>query len=190
MAHETPNWPFVPAKWFTPVTDGRRSVMYLVIHDMEWARSVRTAEDCGREFQATKVKKSAHIGVDTDSIVQYVKDNNVAYACPGLNHNGIHIELAGFQRQTLAEWEDRDGRLILERAAEAAAHYTLKYPLITPWHLTDEELHRGLKGGIVGHDQGSRVFKISDHTDPGPNFPWTHFTQMVQEQRRRIERGA
>ena len=45
-------------------------------------------------------------------------------------------------------------------------------------HLSDAQLLAGEKG-IIGHDQASRVYKKSDHTDPGVNFPWVRFIAMT-----------
>jgi N-acetyl-anhydromuramyl-L-alanine amidase AmpD len=46
--------------------------------------------------------------------------------------------------------------------------------------LSDAQLKQGLRG-IVGHDQVSRVYHKSDHTDPGPNFPWDVFMSRVSQ---------
>jgi hypothetical protein len=34
-------------------------------------------------------------------------------------------------------------------------------------------------GGILTHAQISRVFKKSDHYDPGPHFPFSEFVRNV-----------
>jgi N-acetyl-anhydromuramyl-L-alanine amidase AmpD len=121
---------------------------------------------------------SAHLCVDNDSIVQCVFDNDVAFAAPGANHDGIQIELAGFARQTRSEWLDTFGILMLNNAANAAAQYCLKYN-IPLRHLTDAELKDKVSKGIVGHSQVSKAFKLSTHTDPGTGFPWDHFLERV-----------
>ena len=66
----------------------------------------------------------------------------------------------------------------LALAADAAAQHCLKYSL-PPVKLTDKELDAGHRG-IIGHDQATRVYRKSTHTDPGPNFPWPRFVGMVQ----------
>jgi N-acetyl-anhydromuramyl-L-alanine amidase AmpD len=116
---------------------------------------------------------SAHLCIDNNSIVQCVFDNDIAFAAPGANHNGIHLELAGFARQTREEWLDPFSILVLENAANASAQYCLKYN-IPPKHLANDELEEGQKG-IVGHVNVSQVFKKSTHTDPGAGFPWDIF---------------
>jgi N-acetyl-anhydromuramyl-L-alanine amidase AmpD len=176
---ETDSWPFVPAKHFTRV-DGKRAVRLIVIHDMEFKETANAAEVIARDFATSDRVASAHICVDSDSIVQCVLDNNVAFAAPGANNDGIQIELTGFAKQTRAEWLDPFGVLLLDRGADATAQYCLKYD-IPVRQLTNDQLADKSQRGIVGHRQVSQVFKKSDHMDPGPNFPWDFFLDRVQK---------
>lgn len=180
---ETDNWKFVKARWFKPFPGpGRRVVREVVIHDMEFYERKDTAEVIAHDFATRHEdnKGSAHICVDSDSIIQCVKDNDIAYAAPGCNNDGIQIELAGYGRQSRAEWLDPFGIAMLELAADATAQYCLKYRL-PPHQLSDDELKAG-GSGIVGHDQVTRVYpKVAHgHTDPGPNFPWDYFMRQVR----------
>jgi hypothetical protein len=109
-------------------------------------------------------------------------DNDVAFAAPGANHDGIQLELAGFAKQTPAEWLDPFGILLLNNAANAAAQYCLKYD-IPVRRLSNAQLADGTTKGIVSHSQVSEVFKKSDHTDPGKGFPWDHFLERVETHR-------
>ncbi len=183
---ETDRFPVVKARFFRQI-EGRRKVRVIVIHSMEAPEKGETAENVARFFQNTDSPASAHLCIDNNSIVQCVFDNNVAFAAPGCNHDGIQLELAGFARQTREEWMDAFSILMLENAANAAAQYCLKYD-IPPVHLTNAELKSGEKG-IVGHVQATQVFKISTHTDPGDGFPWDHFIARVAHhlaERRRL----
>ncbi len=171
IGSETDRWPRVQARWFGLVPPGRpRTVRLIVWHDMEYDETLTAAEDVAHYFATTDRQASAHVCIDADSVVQCVPDSDVAYAAPGCNADGIHLELAGRARQTREEWLDDYGRRLLDRACEVAAQYCVKYD-IPPVHLTDAELAAGAKG-MVGHAQCSAVYKKSDHTDPGPNFPW------------------
>jgi N-acetyl-anhydromuramyl-L-alanine amidase AmpD len=175
---ETDDWPVIKAKWFTHVME-HRTVRLIVLHDMEWAEGPLTAENCAHDFAVSTTKRSSHICVDNNSIVQCVFDNDVAYAAPGANNDGIQIEMAGFGKQTRNEWLDDYGKQLLHKAADATAQYCLKYN-IPAIHLLNNELIAG-KSGIIGHYQASQVYKKSDHTDPGPNFPWDYFMNVVGE---------
>lgn len=177
---ETDIWPFVQAKYFTAVPHtAPRTVRVIVIHDMEAAERIDTAEAIANYFKEMPDNRqaSAHVCVDADSIVQCVHDRDVAYAAPGCNNDGIHIELAGYGSQSRGQWLDAYGQSLLGLGANVAAQYCLKYG-IPVQHLTNDQLKQGMRG-IVGHAQVSEVYHKSDHTDPGPNFPWDVFMSRV-----------
>lgn len=178
MAFETERWPYLEADRHGPARSGR--VRLVVIHTPEWPESASGAEAVARYFANNPDKRDAscHITVDNDSIIQCVKDSFVAWAAPGANHDGIQIELTGFAGQSKEQWRDKFSLAALAIAADAVAQYLLKYN-IPPIHLSDDQLRKG-NLGIVGHDQVSRVYKKSDHSDPGPNFPWARFMLYVK----------
>jgi hypothetical protein len=176
---ETDNWKFIEARWYKKFI-GDRHPRLIVVHDMEFYERGDSAEVIANDF-ATRPptsKASAHICVDNNSIVQCVKDNDIAYAAPGGNSDGLQMELAGFGKQTRADWLDFYGIALLALGSDAAAQWALKFG-IPPIHLTDAQVADKVSRGICGHDQVSRVFKLSDHTDPGPNFPWEYFIQST-----------
>jgi N-acetyl-anhydromuramyl-L-alanine amidase AmpD len=181
VKHETEMWPFVKARWFTDLPDTDRKVRVIVIHDMEAPELVKTAENVANWFKnhpgPREKGASAHVCVDSDSVIQCVYDSDVAWAAPGANNDGIQIELAGYGSQTAEQWQDEYSKALLDRGADVAAQYCLKYD-IPARHITNDELRLGHKG-IVGHYQVSAVYKLSDHTDPGPNFPWPLFIEQV-----------
>lgn len=179
MSYETDRWPIIKAKWFTPVRGSRRAVRLVVIHTMEAPELEQTAENVALWFSSlsSSRKASAHVCIDEDSVVQCVMDNDVAYAAPGANHDGIQLELAGVARQTLAQWLDEYSVSMLARAADVTAQYCLKYNLPVK-KLSNTELRAGHKG-VIGHVQASQVYKKSSHTDPGENFPWEIFLALA-----------
>jgi hypothetical protein len=147
IAYETESWPYVPASQYRKWTaGGRRPVRLVVIHDMEFPETARAAEVIAHDFATRTAKNpgSAHINVDNDSIVQCVKDNDIAFAAPGANRDGIQIELAGFGSQTREQWLDNYSEALLQRGADAAAQYCLKYG-IPPIHITNQQLAAGAK---------------------------------------------
>lgn len=183
MTAERLLWPHVPARWFTKTPAGtRRTVNKIVIHAMDAPEKGTTAESVAKYFQTLPAtdQKSAHICCDSNSTVQCVWDNDIAYAAPGCNHDGIQIELAGYTAQTAAEWMDEYSMATLQEAARAVAYYLKKYELPAV-HLTDEQLRTGARG-IVGHYQVTAVYPTlgHGHTDPGPHFPWAEFMGMVR----------
>lgn len=172
---ETDRWLYVPAKYMGATRD--RPVRVLTIHTAETPETRNAAENLAKYGQAPDYPSSWNVCVDSDSILQCVPDSRVAYAAPGVNNDGIQMELCCFMGQTATEWRDPYSLALLALAADVAAQYCLKFSLPVT-HLTDAQLLAGEKG-IIGHDQASRVYKKSDHTDPGPRFPWARFIAMT-----------
>lgn len=176
MPFETDKWPYVSARRQS-IIGGKRPIRGICIHDMEAPEKDKTAENVAKYFQSPQAGGSAHLCVDSDSVVQCVWDNNVAHAAPGANHDMIHIELAGYAKQTADEWMDPYSVAMLTLAADVTAQYCLKYDIPVK-HLSNTELKNGDRG-VVGHYQVTEVYKRSTHTDPGKNFPWEFFFERV-----------
>lgn len=149
----------------------------IVLHTMEAPEGPQTAENVARYFASGQVVASAHMCVDQDSVVYCLPSSAVAFAAPGCNHDGYQVEHAGYARQSPEEWGDAASVAMLQLSAQATREIadSLGIPLR---HLTDDELAAGMSG-FVGHDQVSRVYKRSDHTDPGPSFPWSYYMGLV-----------
>jgi N-acetyl-anhydromuramyl-L-alanine amidase AmpD len=152
-----------------------------VIHVMQWPKKGSTAEDCAAMFaHPTSPKASAHYCVDANSIVQCVREQNVAWHAPGANQNGIGIEHAGFSEQTAAEWADAYSVAMLERSAKLSAEICKRYD-IPPVRLTVAELSEKGKKGFCGHIDCTNAFSNGKgHWDPGPAFPWDAYLARVR----------
>lgn len=159
-----------------------RPVRLVVVHDMEWPETVSTAEDCAHMFATMTRQASAHVCVDNNSAVRCVADSDTAWAAPGANADGLQLEMAGFARQTRAQWLDAYSTAMLGQAAKVVAAWCKKYA-IPARRLTAAELKAGHKG-IIGHIDATKAYGGS-HTDPGPGFPWDVFLDMV-----RVELGG
>lgn len=152
-------------------------VRLIVIHSMEAPEKGDTAEAVARYFARTATQASAHVCADSNSLVRCVADSDTAWACPRVNADGLHIELAGYARQTKAQWLDDYSRALLGQAALQAAAWAKAFK-IPVRHLSHSELRAGRRG-FISHADGSAVYRASDHTDPGTGFPWTEFLSMV-----------
>lgn len=161
-------YPFMAARWFTRTAG--RAIDLIVVHSMEAPEKGTTAESCARYFATTDRKASAHYCVDDTSVIQSVRDRDVAYHAPGANRNGIGIEHAGYARQTRAEWLDPYSRRMLElHSAPLAAALCRAHNIPVTW-LTPSDLRDG-KRGITSHHHVSLAWGKSHHWDPGPHFP-------------------
>ena len=108
-------------------------IRLIVIHTMEVPETNSAAESVGRAFADPARRVSAHVGVDTDSTVRYVSDDDTAWAAPGANADGLQIELAGRAGQTTGQWADAPSRAILERAAQQVATWCRAYGIPPRW---------------------------------------------------------
>jgi len=168
---------FIEARNFTR---GRSApIDLLVIHTMESPEKPDTAENVARWFAGSSAPQaSAHYCIDSTTIVQCVKDSDVAWHAPGANHNGLGFEHAGCAAQTPADWADSYSTSCLELSAELAAQKCAEHGIPPVW-LDVNDLRAG-KRGITGHVQVSDAFKRSDHSDPGTHFPAQQYIALVQ----------
>lgn len=165
---------YTPAHYY----EGRNRVLRLiVIHTMEAPEGPQTAENNASYFASGAVVASAHACVDQDSVVVCLPPTATAFAAPGANADGYQIEHAGFASQDGAGWADAASQSMLRLSAAHAREIAVAAG-IPLRHLTDDELAAGY-AGFVGHDQVSRVYRLSDHWDPGTNFPWDQYMGLV-----------
>lgn len=164
------------ARWYHK---GRISkIRAVVIHTMEAPENAATAENVANYFRTTGTQASAHVCVDSNSAVRCVADEDTAWAAPGCNADGLQLEIAGRARQNETEWQDPFSKAALHQAALVTSDWCTKWG-IPARRLTVAELKAGRKG-ITSHADVSAVYKRSDHTDPGPNFPWAAFLSEVK----------
>lgn len=171
--------PFIQSKNYTP-TSGRK-IDLIVIHDMEAPEAKDTAENVAKWFAgANAPEASCHYCIDADSIVQCVKDKDVAWHAPHANHNGLGLEHAGYARQTPGQWDDLYSKAMLARSAALTAALCGRYGIPVKY-LNASRLKAGERG-ITTHAQVSLAFPVpSAHTDPGPNFPMVDYIALVQK---------
>jgi hypothetical protein len=173
----------VPARWqIVPTVP--RTVDIIGIHSAEAAELPSTAEALGAYFNrhpeilnGTR-KASTHLGVDVDSVGYYVPFENIAYAAGGINQNGIHIEHAGYARQTRAEWLDDYSEKMLRLSASLTASLCVRYNIPVMWLAPQDLLEK--RRGITSHVNACIAFG-GDHWDPGYEFPEDLYIQWVRE---------
>ena len=155
-----------------------RAIGVVVIHTMEITERDGAAELCARWFQNPESEVSAHYCVDADTIVQCVREDDIAWHARGGNATSIGIELAGYAGQRALGWSDAYSRAVVERAARLTADVCGRYG-IPIRRLRAADLVAG-KRGVTGHADVSAAFHKSDHWDPGPDFPWSRFLRLAR----------
>ncbi len=155
--------------------------LWVVIHDMEAHELATTAEATAQYFHtgAGGRQVSSHYTADNNSVVQCVLLRDSAWTVgnrPG-NRRGINWELAGFASQTRAQWLDEFGRAMFGQIAPLirsdAARYGIPLRRAT---IADLQAYRP---GVTSHNDLRVAFNVTDHTDPGPNFPWDVFMALL-----------
>ena len=175
--------PFLQARNCTLIYPKKRGIDVIVIHTMENDEKPDSAENVALWFAGlTRYQApiaSAHYNIDEDSVVQSVRDMDVAWHAPGANHDGIGLEHAGRARQTRAEWHDEKSERILDRSAWLAARLVRRYriPIVK---LTSGELRAGERG-FCAHADATLAFPGPGrtHWDPGANFPWGAYLDRI-----------
>jgi hypothetical protein len=178
---EYPDLTWMPPKSWTDAN--RSDVQLIVIHTTEGSAHAGSAEDGAAYDQRRTDGTSAHYFVDSNSVVQCVRTADQAHTARAQgNRRGIQYELCGKAGWISATWADSYGQAMLARAAKQAARDAKKWG-IPIRHLTVAQVQDGQKG-FCGHWDITRAFPRDGgtHTDPGPNFPWSQFLEMVRSE--------
>lgn len=184
---QSPDWPdlpYVQAKSYGKGRDGKKPT-YSVIHYTAGSERSTAAED-GAAYDARRTDGvSTHYFHDQNSTIQCVRLADRANAAfhKG-NRLGIQHELCGTV-QTRAQWLDAASYPTLQRAAYQVArdHHKFGIPVR---RLTVAQVracwYEGAPGGICGHVDVTYAYPEDGgtHTDPGTEFPWDVFMDLVQ----------
>lgn len=169
---------------YIPYNGGTRpesAIRLVVIHDAEGANAKGVAA-----YGASGQRNASwHMTVDDNYLIQQLPDNIVAWAAPGANSDGLQLEICGFASWSKLQWYQHQSTL--KRAAWQVARWCREHG-IPARYLTDAQLRNG-SAGITTHAQVNRVYKGSNHTDPGKNFPLGYFLFLVKRRIKWLEQG-
>src|SRR4029079_16380282 len=168
-----------------------RAIGVVVIHTMEIAERPDAAEICARWFKTPVSRVSAHYCVDADSVIQWVRETEIAWHARGGDTNCVGVALAGgatrnrsggalpgFRSQTRRDWADPYSAAVLDRAANLVADVCRRRRIPVRWVVADD-LVAGRRG-LTGHNEVSEAFEQSDHWDPGDGFPVEAFVDRLR----------
>jgi N-acetyl-anhydromuramyl-L-alanine amidase AmpD len=175
-------YPFVQATHYTKGRGGNKPRL-IVVHTMETPESEGRAKQVAAWFAGTTAPQaSAHYMCDDKDVIQSVQEADTAWAVDdfALNEQSISIEHAGSAAQSAAQWADGYSLAELKISAALAADIA-KRNNIPAVKLTPADVLAG-KSGFVGHNDITIAKKISGgHSDPGANFPWTQYLNLIKE---------
>ena len=157
--------------------------LWIVVHDMEAGEHSDRAENTANYFATLPDGRvvSSHYCVDNDSVIQCVRLGDVAWTVGNTagNYRGINWEFAGFARQTREQWLDDFGLAMFRQAAPYIRADAEKYGI--PLKRCSVDDLKARRKGITSHNDLRLAYGGTTHTDPGPNFPWDVFMQIIQE---------
>jgi len=155
--------------------------LWIVIHDMEAHETPTTAENTANYFAtgAGGRSVSSHYCADSNSVVQCVLLKDVAWTVGNRsgNYRGINWELSGFASQTREQWLDEFGVAMFDQIAPIIRADAAEYGIPLE-RRTIAEL-QAYQPGITSHNDLGKAFGGTDHTDPGPNFPWDYLLELL-----------
>lgn len=134
------------------------------------------ARSTAHYFQSPSSGGSAHYVEDGSDEEHCVHDASIAWHAPP-NTGSIGIEICGEAHYGITQWESAEVKGCMEKAAARCAELCHRFGLpVVRLHPAD--LLAGRRG-ICGHVDVSQAWHMSDHTDPGPAFPWSYFLSRV-----------
>jgi hypothetical protein len=199
--------PFLQARYFKKIpSDSPRTIQLVVLHTTENYEKEGTSIAIAKYFQSEMKDRdgvihpaSAHLCIDAKMVVQCVQYQDVAYGAPGTNHNGIHIEHVGFASQTGEQWSDSFSIDELSFSAQMVGEICSQRFLPAVFVPAEELLleHSGItthvevtKACLLANKRKITASKfynaknpskpLTDHTDPGKNFPMDAYLEAVR----------
>lgn len=120
---------------------------------------------------------SAHYIYDSSRHEEHcVPETIIGWHAPPNGHS-IGIEICGEASYTRTQWLSPEVWPAVEEAAARTRDLCVRYGL--PMRkLTVAQLRAGAEG-VCGHVDVSNAFHQTDHSDPGPHFPWDEFMHLV-----------
>lgn len=168
--------PTTPANATGNSNGPRARTLYAVVHTQEGDGTAVSLANYLNSTATGPNPVSYNLTVDAVDTVEVVPVIEGPWAAGDANNIAVHLCFAGSRAGwKRADWLARDAMLKRGAKAVAAACKQFDIPAVkvlsaNGWPVTPK--------GITGHvDFGRRG---GGHTDPGPEFPWTEFIEMVQ----------
>jgi hypothetical protein len=142
-----------------------------------WSSGAGQALSTAHYFQSPSSGGSAHFVADVGQLVQCLPQDAVAWHAPP-NPRTLGYEICGQSWYSREQWLSPQvwPAVVLVAAQVRADAGRFGIPFR---RMSVAEVRAG-GHGQCGHVDVSAAFHQSDHTDPGPNFPWDRFTALLE----------
>lgn len=123
---------------------------------------------------------SAHFYIDSQEVIQSLDTDDRAGHAGSTEGNtyAIALEFTGLARWSRAQWLNS---IAWDETARVLALLS-KHHQIPAVRVTVEQMRANPRvRGAYDHNQMRLAWGGTDHTDPGPNFPWDHLLRVWQD---------
>jgi N-acetyl-anhydromuramyl-L-alanine amidase AmpD len=165
-----PSVDWVPAHSsnYTGANRGAGYIDWVIIHTVQGS-----ASSAVNWFQNPDANVSAHYTIAQDGYrYQSVSDMNIAWHAGGSNYNdySVGIEHGGYVSGT---YEDAQYRASAKIVSWLCDQYGVpkQHPANVPYDAANPA-----NGGVISHEQ----VPSNGHTDPGPNWNWSYYMDLVR----------
>lgn len=134
------------------------------------------ASATAKYFQEPATPGSTQYVCDPETEEHCVPDDVIAWGAPP-NPHSVHVEICGEASYTREQWLSPQVWPAVARAAARVAELCDRGGL-PKVKRSATELLAGAHG-VCGHVDVSQAWRQTDHTDPGPGFPWPEFMTAV-----------
>ena len=161
------DWETAHSSNYTSANRGAGYIDWIVIHTVQGS-----AQSAVNWFQDPDADVSAHYTIAQDGYkYQSVSDINIAWHAGGSNYNtySVGLEHGGYVSGT---YEDAQYRSSAELVSWLCDQYGVpkQHPSSVPYDAANPA-----NGGIIAHSQVPE----STHTDPGSNWDWDYYIDLV-----------
>lgn len=169
------DWEPAHSSNFTGGNRGAAEIDWVVIHTVQGSASGAVSW-----FQNPNSNVSAHYTIAQDGHrYQSVSDLNVAWHAGGQNYNdwSIGVEHGGYVSGNYEEVQYQESAEIVSFVCD---QYNV--PKQHPTGVAPCDAANPANGGIIGHHQVPEYdCWYNDHTDPGGNWDWGHYIDLVND---------
>ncbi len=141
-----------------------------------WSSQAGMAVGTADYFKSQASGGSAHVVCDVATSVRCAPDDMICWHAP-VNIRTLGYEICGQSWYTRDQWLSPEVWPAVARVAAEVKADAIRYGI--PIHRCTVDEVRANHGGQRGHVDVSNAFHQSDHTDPGPNFPWDRFMLLL-----------